>query len=176
IFSNQNGVYNVGHETGFFEFIKIEENIYEMLVTSYINYATPIVRYKIGDCVLINSSKTNLNSIEDDIEILKILGRNSDYLIGDDKNIITSVNLANVIKDLGDKIIQSQFNQKDNGHFEIRLVVSSEYLAQKDERTLINKLNHRLGEKSKYNFVYMDEIPKETSGKTRFIINELLKQ
>src|SRR5699024_1447912 len=68
IYTDINNKYRIGNETGLFEFFRLEHNIYEMIVTSFINYATPIVRYKIGDNVEINSDKDYLNSFEDNIE------------------------------------------------------------------------------------------------------------
>lgn len=173
IYTDNDGKYNIGKETGFFEFYKINENIYEMIVTSFINYATPIVRYKIGDNVQINSNKDYLNSFEDDVEIEKILGRNTDYLIGDNGNLVTSANMSNVVKDLENKIIQSQFIQKSSKDYVINLVVSNNYDFQNDEVLLKEKLNHRLGNNNYYKFHYVTEIPKEKSGKTRFIKNEI---
>lgn len=173
IFTGINGEYEIGHETGLFEFQKVRKGIYEMIVTSFINSATPIIRYKIGDRVMIESEKDYLNSFEDEIKIKKILGRDSEYLMGLNQNMVTSVNLANAIKELGDKIIQSQFTQKEIGVFDIKLVVSESFSKHKDEKVLAEKLAPRLGMESIYNFYYTSEIPKEKSGKTRFIINEL---
>lgn len=173
IYSDAQGHYHLGNETGLFEFYKNSNNIYDMVVTSFINEATPIIRYKIGDQVEISSDKEYLNSLTDEIKIIKILGRNTDYLIGDNNNKVTSVNLANAIKELGIKIIQSQFIQKNKNTYEINLVVSKDYQKIRDEDILIEKLNHRLGVKNNYKFNYLSEVPKEKSGKTRFIINEM---
>lgn len=173
IYTGTDNKYVIGKETGFFEFFKVDNSIYEMVVTSYINYATPIVRYKIGDNVVINSTKQYLNSIEDEVNIEKILGRGTDFLIGYENNMVTSANMSNVVKDLGNKIIQSQFIQNDLNTFTINIVVSEYYNFIKDEQVLINKLNHRLGTNNNYNFHYLNEIPKEKSGKTRFLINEM---
>lgn len=173
IFTGKNNKYTFGHETGLFEFYKVDHHIYEMIVTSFINYATPIVRYKIGDRVMIESEEEYLNSIENEVQIEKILGRNSDYLLGNNQNIVTSANMSNVVKDLGDKVIQSQFVQKKEDVFLVNLVVSENYSKNIDEDILINKLNDRLGQNNNYKVSYLSEIPKEKSGKTRFIINEM---
>lgn len=173
IYTGIDGNYVIGKETGFFEFFKIDDFIYEMVVTSYINFATPIVRYKIGDNVIIESTEEYLNTIEDEVYIDKILGRNTDFLIGSEKNMVTSANMSNVVKDLGNRIIQSQFIQHDSNDFSVNIVVSDQYNINRDERMLVDKLNHRLGNNNQYKFNYVKEIPKEKSGKTRFIINEM---
>lgn len=173
LYTIADGSYKIGNETGVFEFYKVESNIYEMIVTSLINYATPIVRYKIGDRVEINSDEEYLNSLTSDIKISRILGRNSDYLTGSEGNIVTSVNIANIVKNLDDKIIQSQFIQKGYNNYIVKLVVNDKYQGKKDEKTIIEMLNHRLGYNNYYIFQYLSIIPKEKSGKTRFIINEM---
>lgn len=174
LYSSDGEEFKIGHETGLFEFFKVDSNIYDMVVTSYINYGTVIVRYKIGDQVIINSDKNYINSAEDSFKVLKIIGRNSDYLVGNDENIVTSANMSNVYKDFGDQIIQSQFIQKDKNKFIINLVVTNDYKANKSksEQILKEKLTHRLGLNNTYIFNYFEELPKEKSGKIRFIINE----
>lgn len=173
IFTGLDGKYQLGNETGLFEFLKVSENIYEIVVTSYLNYATPIIRYKIGDNVQINANEEYLNSYDTQIDILTILGRNTDYLLGSENNIVTSANMSNVIKDLEDKIIQSQFIQKDKYTFEINIVANDNYNYKLDEKYIVDKLTHRLGKNNVYIFNYLMEVPKEKSGKTRFIINEM---
>lgn len=175
LYSIDGGNFHIGHETGLFEFFKVEDSIYDMVVTSYINYATPLIRYKIGDQVIINSDEEYLNTYKNNPEITKILGRATDYLVGNDNNIVTSANMSNVYKDFGSQIIQSQFIQNSKNEFEINLVVTNQYMENKNigENKLIEKLNHRLGVHNIYQFNYMDEIPKEKSGKTRFIINRM---
>lgn len=173
IYINEKGDYEIANETGFFEFYQIKDDIYEMVVTSFINYATPIIRYKIGDNVQIKSNEKYLNSFENKVLIKKILGRNTDSLIGSKRNIVTSANMSNVVKDLGNKVIQSQFIQKEINKYIINLVVNSKFDKNIDQDIIIDKLNHRLGTSNKYLFNYVDEIPKEKSGKTRFIINEM---
>ncbi|TDM14919.1 phenylacetate--CoA ligase family protein [Macrococcus bovicus] len=175
LFSDDGKKFHIGHETGLFEFFRVKDNIYDMIVTSYINEATPIVRYKIGDQVLINSTEEYLTSYQKDVPITKIIGRGTDYLVGDNGNIVTSVNMSNVCKEFGDQVIQSQFIQVDNNCFDINLVVTKSFLDNKEkaESLLTEKLNHRLGINNKYKFNYLNEIPKEKSGKTRFIINKI---
>lgn len=172
IYSIADGTYQLGRETGIFEFEKVGRNIYEMIVTSLINTATPIVRYRIGDHVEIQSDRIYLNSYQNDIRIIRIIGRQADYLVGSDLNRVSSVAMARVVEGIEDKVKSFQFIQKDMTHFIINMVVDHGY-DEKDEKLFTGRVRRRLGTDNHYQFIYMDGIPHEKSGKVRFIINEL---
>lgn len=172
IYSDTDGQYQVGHETGLIEFERSGHGIYEMVVTSFINYATPIVRYRIGDQVEIDSDEPYLNSYTDDVVIQKIIGRQSDYLLGDQNNRVTSVNMSWVVDGLEESIIHIQFVQKTRTRFEVNMVVE-DCFCKEDEHLLKSRMVRRLGENNRYDFIYKNEIQKERSGKVRFIINEV---
>ncbi|GAB3064027.1 hypothetical protein ACFOU0_10935 [Salinicoccus sesuvii] len=172
IYSDKNGRYYVGHETGLIEFEKNNHGTYEMVVTSFINYATPIVRYRIGDQVEIDSDQSYLNSYTDDVVIKKIIGRQSDYLLGEQDNRVNSVNMAWVVDGLEESIIQIQFIQKSRTRFEVNMVVEKDF-CEADEKLLKKRMHRRLGKNNRYDFIYRDAIKKERSGKVRFIINEM---
>ncbi|WP_411843785.1 hypothetical protein [Salinicoccus sp. HZC-1] len=172
IYGTADDEYRVGHETGLIEFEKVGFHLYEMIVTSFINRATPIVRYRIGDQVEIHSDKDYLNSFEDDIHIERIIGRQSDYLLGSRSNKVTNVNISWVVDGLEEKVIQMQFIQKEKNRFVVNIVAEDDF-EKSDEKVIRDRLARRLGEKSTFIFNYMKAIPKEKSGKVRFIINEL---
>ncbi|WP_020008203.1 hypothetical protein [Salinicoccus albus] len=172
IYGTDDGQYRIGHETGLIEFEKTGHHLYEMIVTSYINDATPIVRYRIGDQVEIHSGRAYLNSFVDDVQIQRIIGRQSDYLLGSQSNKVTSVNISWVADGFEEKIIQMQFVQKERDQFVVNLAVEDDFESA-DETVIRGRLARRLGKDNTYVFNYMDEIPKEKSGKIRFIINEL---
>ncbi|GAB3064035.1 hypothetical protein ACFOU0_10930 [Salinicoccus sesuvii] len=172
IYSIADGTYELGRETGIFEFEKVERNIYEMVVTSLINTATPIVRYRIGDHVEIHSDRPYLNSFSDDIRITRIIGRQADYLLGSNHNRVSSVAMARVVEGIEDKVKSFQFVQKDLTHFIVNMVIDRGY-DEKTERLFTNRVRRRLGINNHYQFNYLDSMPHEKSGKVRFIINEL---
>lgn len=173
IYGTEDGRYRLGHETGIFEFHRVDKHLYEMVVTSFINRATPLVRYRIGDQVEIDSDKVYLNSYTDDIEITKIIGRHMDYLVGSGNNKVMNVNLSWIIDGFEEKVIQFQFVQKEKDRFAVNMVVESSYDKNADEEILRGRLERQLGAANHYKFNYIDQIPKEKSGKVRFIINEM---
>src|SRR5699024_8671415 len=146
-------------------------HLYEMIVTSFINYATPLVRYRINDQVEIDSEQEYLNSYADDIKITRIFGRKSEYLIGSRGNRVTSVGIARAVEGIEDTVAAFQFVQKDMKQFIVNLVVEPGYGA-KEERIFKERVVRRLGADCQYQYNYLDQIPKDRNGKARFIINE----
>src|SRR5699024_5361835 len=80
IYGTQDGGYKIGDETGLVEFYKVSKGMYEGVMTNFINYATPIVRYKIGDLFEVNSDKEYFNSFDEELNIVKIIGKEADYV------------------------------------------------------------------------------------------------
>jgi len=165
--------YTIGHATGLFEFERRGEHRYEMIVTSFLNYATPLVRYRIGDEVEIHSDREYLNSYEDDVEIRRIYGRRMDYLIGQGGRKVMNIILAWIIDGFEEKVIQCQIIQKKKDDFLMNMVIEDDYDEYADEGVIRERLKRHLGPDNSYVFNYVGSIPKEKNGKVRFIINEL---
>lgn len=172
IYGMPDGGYKIGDETGLVEFYKVSDGMYEGVMTSFINYATPIVRYKIGDLFEIESDKEYFNSFERDFNILKIIGKEADYLYHMDGHKV----MTNIVMFLMDgheeNIVQAQFVQKVMNEFTVNIVKDSGY-TDMDEHLIRKRMHRMLGENIQITFNYTDNIPKEKSGKSRFIINEV---
>ncbi|KIH71409.1 hypothetical protein [Salinicoccus roseus] len=168
--------YTIGSETGVFEFIRAGEGVYDMIVTSFLNYATPIVRYRIGDQVEIDSDRAYLNSLVDDVRITKILGREMDYLIASDGHKVMNVVINWIIDGLEEKVIQFQLVQRSEDRVVVNMVVEPEFDRDVDEAIMRDRMERKLGTGMAYIFNYMDDIPKGKNGKIRFIINDLAKK
>src|SRR5699024_11837448 len=65
IYGTQDGGYKIGDETGLVEFYKVAEGMYEGVRTSSINYATRIVRYKIGDLLQLDPDNDAFNQFKE---------------------------------------------------------------------------------------------------------------
>lgn len=172
IYSDSRGRYILGDETGLFEFFRKGHHLYEMVVTTFINEATPIVRYRIGDQVEMASDAEYLNSFEDDCRIGKIIGRGADFLYDSDGNKVNSIIASWIADELEDVVAHTQFIQEEMGKVIINIVVEEDF-TEHHERTLLERTRKMLGRDVDVTFNYVDSIPKERSGKVRFIINEV---
>src|SRR5699024_9979528 len=76
-----------------------KEDLYELIVTSFIKYTTPIVQYEIGDIVEYQLTQQLCECGNKSQYVKKILGRQSDYLISEKNGQITSANMSNVAKE-----------------------------------------------------------------------------
>ncbi|WP_271402373.1 hypothetical protein [Salinicoccus roseus] len=176
IYGSPEAGYHIANETGVFEFVRAGEGVYDMIVTSFLNHATPIVRYKIGDQVEIDSDRAYLNSHRDDVRITKILGREMDYLIASDGHKVMNVVVNWIVDGYEEKILQFQLVQRKRHEITVNMVVNADYETEADEKEIRRRLKWKLGDDNTYVFNYVKAIPKGKNGKVRFIINDLVKQ
>ncbi|ARB41495.1 phenylacetate--CoA ligase family protein [Mammaliicoccus sciuri] len=172
ITENVNGELEINPETGVFELQHIQDNIYELIVTGFYTTTTPLLRYRIGDSVELYE-KLPSNYAQRDIKIKRIIGRNNDFLLSNERGIVTNVNLSTVIREAGDHIKSSQFVQNKLEVIDIYLVTEDKVNKEKLEKLLVSKLNIRFGNSTTFKFHYVEEIEKTSGGKTRFTINNI---
>jgi phenylacetate-CoA ligase len=150
--------------TEFIEGINLGENQKKIVGTNYNNLAFPLIRYDTGDIVEIDSkNKNNIKSID---------GRMEDYVTLPNGTKIGR--LDHVFKDLI-HIQEAQIYQKDLNNLIIRLVKGPKYEETNTESKLIIELKKRLGIEMIILIEYLEIIPKEKSGKLRFVISEIKK-
>src|SRR5699024_953310 len=150
----------------------IEKNIYELIVTGFYTTTTPLLRYKIGDSVELFDELPK-NYTQKDIRIKRIIGRNNDFLISNERGIVTNINLSTVVRSCGNSIINSQFIQNDLSEIIVNLIIEEKTDKQKLEKKLTDELDIRFGNNTNYIFNYVNEIERTSGGKTRFTINNL---
>ncbi|WP_239734035.1 phenylacetate--CoA ligase family protein [Mammaliicoccus sp. H-M33] len=172
ITENIHGELEINPETGVFELQHIQDNIYELIVTGFYTTTTPLLRYRIGDSVELYE-KLPSNYAQGDIKVKRIIGRNNDFLLSNERGIVTNVNLSTVIKEAGLHIKSSQFVQNKLNVIDIYLVTEDKVNKEKLEKLLVSKLNIRFGNSTSFKFHYVEEIEKTSSGKTRFTINNI---
>lgn len=172
IYSDPDGGYNIAHETGLVEFFKVESGIYEMVVTSFINHATPIVRYKIKDQVEMDSNLYYMNSFQHDCPLRRIIGRGGDFLYTTEGNKVRNIIVAWIADGLEAVVSHQQFVQKSLDEITINMVVEEGY-TDEDEKVILERMRKMFGSGIHVLFNYVDSIPKENNGKTRMIINEV---
>lgn len=172
ITENIHGELEINPESGVFEFQHIQDNIYELIVTGFYTTTTPLLRYRIGDSVELYD-KLPTNYTQKDIKIKKIIGRNNDFLVSNERGIVTNINLSTVIRDAGSLVKHSQFVQNKLDVIDVYLVTEDKVNKEKLEKLLVSKLKIRFGNSTTYKFHYVEEIEKTSGGKTRFTINNI---
>lgn len=149
----------------------IEENDGDILLTSFTSYGTPLIRYRIGDRMIFSKEKCSCGSCHPVIE--RIEGRNTDYLYSKERGKINAANMSNVIKYIPNAIKNIQFIQNVENEIIINMAIDRErYLDEYDEE-ILKEMRNRFGLNMKFIINKMDKIPKEKSGKYRYIKNNL---
>lgn len=173
ITENREGKLELDLATGYFELEKVEENIYELIVTGFYTTTTPLFRYKIGDSIEL-SEELPENYTQKDIKIKRIIGRNNDFFKTNDGNIITYVNLSSITRTAGGQdIIEAQYIQNTLSEINAYLVVNEKANKINIENKLKKELIDRFGNSTNITIEFVDEIQQTNGGKKRFMINNL---
>ncbi len=147
-----------------------------MLVTCFETHGTPLIRYAIGDKVVFSSTDRKCNCGNAMPLIERIEGRSLDFLQSKSNGRFTSVYLSLVSADFANTVKAMQFVQNTADTIEINVCSDGNYDPKNMNPIIIDKLNYSMGNDMKFNINVMDEIPKDKSGKFRFIINNYSKQ
>jgi phenylacetate-CoA ligase len=137
----------------------------EIIVTSLINYAMPLIRYKIGDRGILNTTKYNFPILE------KVSGRNVNMFKTKDGKLIDGEYFTHLIYHI-EWIKKFQIIQKTHDLIEIKIVKNLKSL-KKDLDDIENGVKKAMGESCEVKFDFMDEISPLKSGKYLYTICEL---
>lgn len=160
------GKLHVNIDSGIFEFLNNKNEsaqpgeIARMVVTSFRNLKTPLIRYDILDNVFLATNQDcscgcNMPIVE------KIIGREDDLLWTKEKGYVGRMDTA--YKGL-EGILQSQIIQLNPQDFVINNIIDESYTKEIEEK-FIKNLKDRLGETVNLKFEYVDVIPLGKNGK-----------
>jgi phenylacetate-CoA ligase len=158
------------------EFIETGEKadgleVYELICTSLINDAWPLIRYRVGDLALIDpEAKCPLGRPGRVIE--QIYGRTANFLIAGDGSRISNIS---VMAKKCRNIRALQAVQEEIGQVTLRIVPQPEYDTQADEPFTIMQFRKKLGDESrmKIKVEYVDKIELTKAGKFLSIVSKL---
>jgi len=161
------GQLHLNIDSGVFEFIKTNGekagpgDVAQLVVTSFTNLKTPLIRYNIEDTVLLseNNDPCSCGCVMPIIE--KLTGREDDILWTEEKGYVGRMDTAyKGIKG----IVKSQIIQENPTSIILNLVKNEEFTDEMKE-VLLHNLKDRLGQKVAYEIHIVDEIPLGPNGK-----------
>ncbi len=138
-----------------------------LVCTGLLNLAMPLIRYRIGD--IVKTSKEQLEGYPHIVFLDSIEGRSDDIVIASSGYRVGR--LGPVFKGLKG-VSETQIVQKKPDLLQVNLVVSSEY-THATENQIRNALVARVGSEMEIRFEYVTRIPREKSGKFKFVKSEL---
>lgn len=174
----KSGCLHVNMDSGVFEFLNKNNElakpgeIARMVVTSFRNLKTPLIRYDILDTVILSEQMDCGCGCKMPI-IEKIIGREDDILWTEEKGYVGRMDTA--YKGL-EGILQSQIIQLTPSKFIIRNVIDKMFTKDIEYKFKKNLID-RLGSNIELNFEYVDSIPLGKNGKfeavkRKFSIND----
>ncbi|CAM4050345.1 phenylacetate--CoA ligase family protein [Psychrobacter arenosus] len=161
--------------TGIFEVIDeymqpAEEG--ELLVTSFTTHGTPLIRYRVGDRIKLDTLNKQCDCGSSFPLVDKIEGRSTDYILSPTHGKVNLGNISNSTKDVIG-IIQFQVIQQELNHVKVLVVATNKFsLAEKNK--FKTSLAERFGDQIAIELKIVNEITKEKSGKFRLVKNLII--
>lgn len=159
--------------SGVFE--HFEAGSHEVLVTSFTTHGTPLIRYRIGDSMVFASGEHSTCKCGLKAPVVQeIEGRKLDFLYTAQKAKVNAANVAGLFKELENTVIRAQLHQDQIDEIVILLETDQEKYHSQHEDKLKKEFHQRFGLDTKLLIRYVDEIPREASGKFRMIQNNIV--
>ena len=164
------GHYHLWTDTGVFEFLDEKENddgtiVSEMVVTSFRNLKTPLIRYRIGDYVIRYRNEKPCKCGSHYPMIHSVIGRQDDMLFTEEKGYVGRLDPA--YKGLSG-IKQSKIIQTALDRVEVLIVPDQSYISAIGNKLLEN-LHERLGRKIEISLKTVARIPLGENGKFKSV-------
>ncbi len=155
----------------FFEFINSEEKparpgeMAQLVITDLFNYGFPLIRYQIGDVGIYSDKRCSCGSPLP--LITNLYGRDRDILVDQNENPKPGYLFVEVFNKNN---IPGQFQvvQAKHNHVLVRAVKKAGY-SKSHEKLIFDKFHMLLGSKIQIDIEYVNKIPREPSGKYRYV-------
>ena len=175
VFECRNGHLHLELQSGVFEVLDdSNQPAFEgkLVVTSFTTVATPLIRYDIGDSIILDDADKICGCGNENPIVKKILGRIDDYIFSPETGKINLGNISNTLKDTKGIIrfqaIQDKLNQVD-----ILIITDSKTFDVKSHDKFLANWKARVGDEMIINIKETDYIPVEKSGKYRIVKNNI---
>lgn len=166
-FSHVEGYFEVGYNCIVRQDNPDNNGIGPALLTDLTNYAMPLINYKIGDELQIQSEK-NKNYPYNGQIINKVMGRTSDVIHLENGSVLTGPGFTILFKD----IPVEHYCIEKIGHNSIKCKMKKlSTFAVDHEKIIYQTLKKQMGPESKIYFEYTDEIELTKSGKRQYFKN-----
>jgi phenylacetate-CoA ligase len=158
--------------TIFAEILPVQDSdgVHEIIATELLNFGFPLIRYRINDCVYPRDPHCSCGRGFPLIN--KIEGRVTDNFYLSNGDLVPGVALTNRAIKTASGIKQMQVIQERVNQFTINYVPDSTF-SESSIANLRMKLVEFLGKDIQFDFVRLEEIKRERSGKTRLCISRV---
>lgn len=171
----EQGRYHVNPEFGIIEVLANNRSIMagtgELVCTGFLNYAFPLIRYKIGDGATVSSELCRCGRHFPVISSIE--GRMDDYIVTPDGKRVGR--LDPIFKVMSSAIKEVQIIQRADGQLTINVAKGTIDVkaVEADINAMLAELRQRVGDGFRIHVEYMDSIRRERNGKFRAVVSEL---
>ncbi len=172
IYQCEKGNLHVNEDYSYVEFIKDEQTPYYRLIgTQLSNEIFPFIRYDTGDLVELADENFKCQCGRKSRIVKKIIGRIEDNIYLSDGRQIGR--LDHIFKSTFG-VLEAQIHQYEKGSAEFWIVKKENY-TEKDEKSLKQEINNKLGSDFNYTLVYKKSIPRTKAGKLKAVVSHIKK-
>lgn len=144
----------------------------KLVVTSFTTEGTPLIRYDIGDSIVLEDESLYCSCGNENPMVKEILGRIDDFVYSPENGKINLGNVSNTLKDTqGIKNFQVVQNSLDT--IDIYFSVDQEQFTEQIKSVFLKNWRDRVGQGMKINLYITDELAVEKSGKFRMVKNNI---
>jgi phenylacetate-CoA ligase len=135
-----------------------------ILVTDLMNFAMPMIRYRIGDMGAFEEGTCPCGRTLP--RLRGLAGRVTDFLVGDDGRLVSGVFIATYLLAQRPQLGQVQVVQDTPGKVVYRIKPGPQFQSEPDLAYLVGKTREYLGPTTEVGFDFVAELLPEPSGKT----------
>ena len=139
----------------------------ELIITDLLNFAMPLIRYRIGDAASWSSGDCPCGRVLP--RLSGVAGRTTVFLVGADGRLCSGAVLTVAMVAQRPSLGQVQLEQNERGRIICRLAPrNGPTLLPEDQQFLVDQVKQYLGDGTAIEFDIVSRIEHETSGKYRF--------
>lgn len=142
----------------------------EIVITGLDAWGMPFIRYKTSDVA--QPSETTCKCGRSWGSISNIKGRAADYLITADGRRQHSSSLTTIIRGI-EGIIEFKIIQEDIYNISVILKIDPDIYSRNSHQVIVSGFRKRLGNEITVNFEIVDNIPRDPSGKFRYVVSKV---
>jgi len=173
IFECKNHNLHLELQSGVFEVLDNDDkpaNEGRLVITSFTTHGTPLIRYDIGDEIVLSDKTCNCGNNNPLVKMIN--GRIDDYIYSPENGKINLGNISNTLKNV-QGVQKFQAIQDVLNEIIIKIVIDKNKFNDNAKSTFISNWRDRIGTKMNIKLEIVDKIKPEKSGKYRMVKNNI---
>jgi phenylacetate-CoA ligase len=142
----------------------------DLVVTAFGTRGTPLIRYQIEDRIALSEEECSCG--RNTPVVARLDGRRTDFVYAPARGKVNLVNISNSVKGVHG-IRKFQILQSEPSSIELRMAIDPQQYTSNDEKLFLANLRDRFGNSLVIHTTYVDDIPRDRSGKHRILINSM---